>query len=168
MALRRAASHTLIGFGVAVGLAASSFSKASFATAEGPFAILNGAWTGSGQIRLTSGSAEALKCKAYYTPKEGSSALGLAIRCASASSKIELRANLMSQGGRVSGTWEERTFNASGAVTGQATGNRLTLTIAGGGFTGTMAVSTNGGSQTVNITTDGIALQGVNISLSKG
>ena len=168
MAVRRAAGHILVGFGVAMGLAAGAFPKTTFAATDGPFAILNGAWTGSGQIRLASGSAEALKCKAYYTPKEGSSALGLAIRCASASSKIELRANLVAQGGRVSGNWEERTFNASGEVSGQTNGNRLTLNIVGGGFSGTMSVSTNGGSQTVNITTTGIGLQGVNISLSRG
>ena len=137
------------------------------AAADVPFAGLNGTWRGSGQIRLAGGSSEALKCVAYYTPKDSTS-VGLAIRCASASNKIELRANLVAQGGRISGSWEERTFNAAGEVSGQSSGNRLSLSIVGGGFSGSMSVSTSGGSQTVSITTEGIGLKGVNISLSKG
>lgn len=137
------------------------------AIADTPFAGLNGTWRGGGQIRLAGGSTEALKCVAYYTPKDASN-VGLAIRCASASNKIELRANLAAQGGRVSGSWEERTFNAAGEVTGQVTGTRIMLSIVGGGFSGSMSVSTTGSNQTVSITTEGIGLKGVNISLSKG
>lgn len=138
------------------------------ALADGPFASYGGTWSGSGTIRLSGGNSEALRCKAYYTPKDGGSSMGLAIRCASASNKIELRAQLSVDGGRVSGSWEERTFNASGNVTGRANANRITLTIAGGGFNGTMSVSTSGSSQSVSITTEGIGLKGVSISLSRG
>ncbi|MFM9941821.1 MAG: hypothetical protein ACKVP7_20240 [Hyphomicrobiaceae bacterium] len=167
MTVRRAFKHGLCGL-VAAGGLALGLGAAVPAVAELPFAGLNGNWKGNGQIRLANGSTEALKCVAYYTPKDSGASVGLAIRCASASNKIELRANLVFQGGRISGTWEERVFNAAGEVTGQTTGNRMTLAIAGGGFSGSMAVSTTGSSQTVSITTDGIGLKGVNISLSKG
>ncbi len=146
-----------------------AFGAGSPATADsGPFAGLTGTWRGSAQVRLQSGSSETLKCNAYYTPKSSGVELGLAIRCASASNKIELRAQLTSTAGKVSGRWEERTYNASGDVTGQAQDGRLTLNIDGGAFKGSMAVRTTGGSQTVNITTQGIALSGVNINLSRG
>lgn len=138
------------------------------ASAQSPFEGLTGTWRGSALVQLTSGSSETLKCQAYYTPKDSGSELGLAIRCASASNKIELRAQLASAGGSVSGRWEERTYNAAGDVSGQAVEGRLTLSIIGGGFKGSMAVRTSGGSQTVNIKTEGIALQGVNINLSRG
>lgn len=136
--------------------------------AEGPFAGLTGTWRGAAEVRLQSGSSETLKCFAYYTPKSTGAELGLAIRCASASNKIELRAQLTAQAGKVSGRWEERTYNAAGDVTGQAQEGRLMLTIEGGAFRGSMAVRTNGPNQSVSIKTEGIALQGVNINLSRG
>jgi hypothetical protein len=165
MAVRRAVVRSLLGLSFVAAIGAG-LPRPLPALAESPFAGLNGSWTGSGQIRLASGNTEALKCKAYYTPKE--SGVGLAIRCASASNRIELRAVLTFQGGRVSGSWEERTFNAAGDLSGQASGNRINLSITGGGFTGTMSVATTGSSQTVSITTDGIGLRGVNINLSRG
>lgn len=140
---------------------------ASSVRAEGPFAGLSGTWKGAAEVRLQSGSSETLKCFAYYTPKGSGAELGLAIRCASASNKIELRAQLTASGGKVSGRWEERTYNAAGDVTGQAQDGRLNLTIDGGAFKGSMAVRTSGANQTVSIKTEGIALQGVSISLSR-
>jgi hypothetical protein len=139
----------------------------SSARADGPFAGLTGTWRGAAQIKLQGGSSETLKCNAYYTPKDTGTELGLAIRCASASNKIELRAQLMSTAGQVSGRWEERTYNAAGDVSGQAQQGRLTLTIEGGAFKGSMAVRTTGSNQTVLIKTEGISLQGVNINLSR-
>lgn len=148
---------------------AAAVLMASPATASDTvFSTFNGNWTGTGQIRLDSGASEKIKCNAYYTPKEAGAALGLAIRCASASYKIELRSQLKSQGGRISGSWEERTFNAAGDVTGQASGSRISLSVAGGGMTGTMSVSASGETQAVTITTQGTGLKSVNINLSRG
>jgi hypothetical protein len=138
------------------------------AAAEGPFSGLSGTWRGAAKVRLQSGGSETLKCYAYYTPKATGAELGLAIRCASASSKIELRAQLQAEGSKVSGRWEERTYNATGDVTGSVEAGRLTLSIDGGAFKGSMAVRTSGTNQTVSIKTNGIALQGVNIDLSRG
>jgi hypothetical protein len=138
------------------------------ARAEGPFAGLTGTWRGAAEIRLQSGSSETLKCFAYYTPKPTGAELGLAIRCASASNKIELRAQLTAEAGKIRGRWEERTYNATGDVSGHAQEGRLNLLIDGGAFKGSMAVHTTGASQNVSIKTEGIALQGVNINLSRG
>ena len=149
-------------------VAALSSILATPAAADGPFSGLTGTWRGAAQIRLQSGSSETLKCFAYYTPKGTGAELGLAIRCASASNKIELRAQLTAAAGKVSGRWEERTYNAAGDVTGSAIDGRLSLTIDGGAFKGSMAVRTSGTNQTVSIKTEGIALQGVNINLSRG
>jgi len=150
----------------ACALAVSGF-LATSALADGPFSGLNGTWRGAAQVRLQSGNSETLKCSAYYNPKGTGDELGLAIRCASASSKIELRAQLQVAGGRVSGSWEERTYNATGAVSGSAQDGRLNLSIDGGAFKGSMAVRTNGANQTVQIKTEGISLQGVHIDLSR-
>ena len=134
------------------------------ASAANPFDVLLGSWRGSGQIRLTDGRAERLKCNAYYTG--GGSQLGMAIRCQSESSNVEIRSKLSQSGGRITGTWEERTFNATGTASGQASGSNISLQIAGG-VTGTMRVSYSGSRQSVSISTQGIALQSVTIALTR-
>jgi hypothetical protein len=134
------------------------------AEAASPFDVLLGSWRGSGQIHLTDGRAERLKCNAYYTG--GGSQLGMAIRCQSESSNVEIRSKLSQSGSRITGTWEERTFNATGTATGQASSDRITLQISGG-VTGTMLVSYSGSRQSVAISTQGIALKSVTIDLTR-
>jgi hypothetical protein len=152
--------------GLALGLAAGSLLLTPAASAAGAFQSLNGSWTGSGSIRLDDGRSEALKCRAYYSPK-GENHLGLALRCASSSNKIELRAQLTASGSRIAGHWEERTFNASGTVAGHASGNNMKLAIVGGGFSGSMAVTTDGRSQVISVATQGVALKGVSVNLRR-
>ena len=138
------------------------------ARAEGPIPSLVGAWSGNGKIRLEGGKTEVIKCRAYYTSKSGGAGLSLAIRCASASSsKIEMRATLEFSGSKASGSWEERTYNANGDVNGSAADGKLTLAITGP-VQGQMNVSYGGTTHQVSIVTTGSALQGVNISLSRG
>jgi hypothetical protein len=133
------------------------------ASAEaGTFSGMIGSWSGSGQVRLEGGRSEALKCRAYYTDRGAGNAIGISLRCASASNKIEMRANLTSSGG-----WEERQFNAAGSVSGQASANRISLAISGGGLSGSMSVTTSGSRQTVNISTAGTALKGVTVGLAR-
>lgn len=146
-------------------IAASQVSPA--AAGDSLFLLLNGTWSGAGQIRLEGGSTESLKCRAFYNAKDDGAGLGLAIRCASASNKIELRATLVNASGKVSGSWEERQFNAGGSVTGQASASRANLSIEGGGVSGSLTVSLNGGTQSVTIQTSGIGLKAVSINLSR-
>lgn len=132
--------------------------------ADNPFASLNGTWNGSGTAQFDGGKTESLRCKGYYTG--GGDSLGLSIRCANASAKVELRANLKSSNGAVSGDWEERTYNQSGTVTGKASASKLTLSIAGG-IQGSMSVSVGGGGHQVTVSTGGPTLKGINISMSR-
>ena len=129
-----------------------------------PFETLLGSWGGSGEIHLDKGRTERIKCNAYYTG--GGAELGLAIRCQSDSYKIEIRSKLSYSGGRLSGNWEERTFNASGTAAGTASPSRISLAIKGG-VSGTMLVNFTKSSQSVSISTQGIPLQGVRISLAR-
>jgi hypothetical protein len=132
-----------------------------------PFAQLGGTWSGDGRVRFADGSSEQIRCRAYYNPKDGGRQLGLAIRCASTSYKMEIRASLLDDNGRVTGTWEERTFNATGHATGRATSGNVSLAIAGGGVSGTMSVSFRRSSQKVAIITSGDSLRGVSMSLTR-
>lgn len=138
------------------------------AVAEPLFKSLAGSWNGSGLMRIEGQKPERLKCRAYYTTKNGGAALGMTIRCANAANKIQLRAQLDSgKNGAVTGTWEENDHNVAGTVNGQADGKRMTLAISGN-ITGTMSVAFSGKTQTVTIATHGVALKGVSISLSRG
>ena len=138
--------------------------SATHAAAGNPFDTLLGSWRGSGQIQLSDGRSERLKCNAYYTG--GGSQLGMAIRCQSESSNVEIRSKLSQSGGRITGTWEERSFNATGTAAGQASDDKISLQISGG-VTGTMSVSYSGSRQSVAISTQGIALKSVTIDLSR-
>ena len=151
----------------AAGVAVVSTSAVAVASAAGPFDTLGGSWSGAGNIRLEDGRTEGLKCKAYYSPRSGGASMGLALRCASASNKIDLRATLNSTGSRIAGSWEERTFNVGGSASGQAArqhhqarhrrrrAGRLDV----GGH--------QRQSQTISVRTDGAALKGVNINLRR-
>lgn len=129
------------------------------------FDPLLGAWSGSGRSSYQDGQTEPIRCAAYYTAS--GSRLRLAIRCQSASNEIEIRGQLVASGENVSGTWEERTFNASGEASGRFTGNRMGLSVKGGGLSGSMSVLLGGGRQVVTITTEGIPLKRVTVTLSK-
>ena len=150
----------------ALTLAAACLATAPISANDNPFPGLVGSWTGTGEVRLEGGKTERMQCRGYYRG-DGAAGLGLAIRCANPSAKIDLRAKLLNASGSVTGNWEERTFNAGGSVTGKATASKVDLSIAGGGLNATMNVAINGGSHSVNITTEGIALKGVKISMAR-
>lgn len=136
------------------------------AAAENPFPSLAGTWSGSGVAQMEGGKTESLRCKGYYTSGSGGAALGLSIRCANASAKVELRANLNYANGAVSGDWEERTYNQSGTVTGKASSSKINLAITGG-IQGSMSVSLGGSRHSVSVSTGGPTLKGINISMSR-
>lgn len=128
---------------------------------------MSGFWSGPGRIEFDAAQSEALRCKAYYTTKEQSDQLSMAIHCASASYKIELRAQLTAQGNRLSGSWEERSFNASGTATGHIDDKTVSLVVDGGGFSATMLVVHDSARQSVSITTQGIGFKKVDVSLNR-
>jgi hypothetical protein len=151
----------LIGLAVlALPVASSQLS----ADAGNPFSTLLGSWGGSGEYRLQDGTTQRVKCNAYYTG--GGTQLGMVIRCSSDTSKIEIRSKLSNSGGRITGSWEERTYNAEGSASGSATGDKINLQISGA-VNGTMQVAYTASRQSVSISTQGVALRSVNITLGR-
>jgi hypothetical protein len=149
---------------IAMGLALSV--GPAGAASDNPFVELAGTWSGSGTARFDGGKTESLRCRGYYTNNGNPQSLGLSIRCANASAKVELRASLMNSNGAISGSWEERTYNQSGTVSGRASPNRMNLSITGG-ISGSMTVAISGGSHSVTVATSGPSFKGVNISMSR-
>ena len=136
------------------------------AVAGSPFTALVGTWSGKGTAKLEGGKNESLSCKGYYSGSGGTE-LKLSIICANASTKVELRSVLKYAGGKVSGTWEERNYNQQGTITGNATDDKLHLTIAGNGLTGSLSVTIGGSTQSVSLLTQGSTLKGVSITFSR-
>lgn len=141
-----------------------AMSFASPGAADPTFAPLLGSWGGNGTYKLQDGTSERLKCDAYYTGS--GSQLGIAVRCAGQKNKIEMRSKLSANGGALSGSWEERTYNANGSVIGKLTDQNLTLAITGG-VAGSMKITYDQTKQSVAIATEGIPLKSVTVSLSR-
>jgi hypothetical protein len=161
-----AAQNLLCRLGWAIPCAVVALiSLAPAAGADTLFDSLLGSWAGSGQIRYDDGQSEGIRCNAYY--KGGGERLQLAIRCRSATTEVEIRGQLTAQGEKLTGTWEERTFNASGEARGRVAGGRMNLSVSGGGFSGSMSVTSAGRKQMVLISTDGIRMRSVNVTLGK-
>jgi hypothetical protein len=153
------------GFGAAALAAVGMSLIATSAVAASPFDRLGGSWSGSGAATFEGGQKERLTCNGYYR-NQGGTKLNLALRCASPSTKIEVRGNLTYSGGQVTGSWEERTYNAAGTASGSGSDAGVNLNFSGS-VSGSMRVSVSGSSQSVAINYQGIALKSVNMSLGR-
>ncbi len=69
--------------------------------------------------------------------------------------------------GQVTGSWEERTYSASGSVSGRMTGSGFTLSIQGANFSAAMAVATSPCKQSINIAPNGFDITRIAIGLGK-
>jgi hypothetical protein len=136
------------------------------AQAASPFAKLAGSWSGTGSVLFEGGQSERLRCTARYSSSNGNTRLGIAIRCASTSSSIDLSGSLTDRAGRVSGSWVERSFNAEGTAFGRATASSIILRL-GGSVTGAMSVSVSGSRQSVSVSTQGIPLRSIRMALRR-
>ena len=102
-------------------VASASYAQA----ASGPFADLEGAWSGTGTISMSNGTNERIRCRASYLVTESGRLLSQDLRCASDSYKFELQTTVAHQGGTISGTWNETTRSVVGSISGRISGNTI-------------------------------------------
>jgi hypothetical protein len=127
-----------------------AMSWASSAACAGlPFDTLAGTWSGPGSLAYDSGAPDKLECLGYYRASGGSNALSIALRC-KGDSNFELRAKLNYDGGKLAGTWEERTYNASGEASGDASDSKISLKFTGS-LDGSMSIDYSQSTQTVSV-----------------
>jgi hypothetical protein len=122
---------------------------------QGPFASLSGSWSGGGSVRLANGQRERLRCRANYQVSENGTRLNQSLRCASDSYRFDVNANIVSEGGALTGTWSETSRNASGSVSGRVNGSRIQARIDGAGFSANLVLNTRGDRQAVTIDSPG-------------
>ncbi|MGA8170916.1 MAG: hypothetical protein WB816_08815 [Methylocystis sp.] len=118
---------------------------------NGPFAGLAGHWSGGGSITLSDGSTERIHCRATYAVAQGGGALNQTLSCASASYNLHITANVVFTGGGLSGSWSESTHSVSGSISGRANSSNIQAYVSGAGFSASIGISTQGGSQSVTI-----------------
>jgi hypothetical protein len=135
------------------------------AAADASLDILAGSWRGDGTMSFESGETENISCNGYY---KGAGTLSVVIRCKGTSSNFELRSKLESNGDKVSGSWEERTYNATGDVSGTASAGKLNVQFSGS-LTGSLDMTFSSSSQSVSVSvgTKGAGIKGVRVSLSR-
>ena len=147
-----------------VGLLAFASAVAALAS---PIEDMNGYWSGNGSVVLSNGSTERVKCSVFYKVSEGGTQIRQSMRCASADYKIDALAELRVRGERVSGSWEEKTYSATGEVSGRFADNNFVLSIKGANFTAAMSVSLSNCKQNISISPQGLDVTRISIGLGK-
>lgn len=134
------------------------------AQAGGPYAGMAGNWSGGGTVTLDDGSKERIRCRAGY--QVAGANMTMSLTCASDAYKFNLAANVVDQGGQVSGTWSESSRGVAGTLQGRGGGGTFQVVASTAGFNANIALRTTGNKQTVTMRADS-QFRGADISLSK-
>jgi hypothetical protein len=156
--------------GLCVAISITQLLFASVGHAEtGPFAGLAGTWSGSGTISLGNGGRESIRCRAHYSVNVDGNGLQQSLRCASDSYRFDLRSDVTSQGGQLSGMWGESSRNMSGTLSGTARPGQFQVIVTSPSFSANLSLATHGDRQSVEISAPpGGQLTGVSIVLARG
>lgn len=136
------------------------------ATAEASLDVLAGTWRGTGTMLFEDGGSESITCNGYY--RSGPN-MSVVFRCQGGETKFELRSKLLkSEGDKVSGVWEERTYNAAGEASGTASAGKLNVRF-GGSLDGRLEMSFTSSRQSVSVSIDtqGTGIKGARLSFSR-
>jgi hypothetical protein len=114
-----------------------------------PFVLLNGYWTGGGTVTPRKGHPEKVSCRVTYSVAGSSIAQNM--RCAGTDYKFNTASKLNYSGGKISGSWSETTYDASGSVSGTARGSTVHARISGDKFSGRMSINVSGSRHSINI-----------------
>jgi hypothetical protein len=140
------------------------------ASAESPFAPLEGSWSGAGTIDLADGKHEPIRCRASYDVLENQSKLQLNLHCASESYNFDLRASAAYSAGAITGNWSESSRNAAGTLSGKVEGAGFRVVAKGPSFDADLNLVTTGDKQAISIKSkDAQAeVRGATITLRRG
>lgn len=135
--------------------------------ASGPFAGIDGRWSGNGVITISSGTKENLKCRVQYHVQKDGHIVSQTLRCASDSYKFESNAYVDHSNGQITGRWDELTYQVTGAISGKFASGKIEATVVGTGFTAGFDVLLRGDRQTVNIRPTNAEVTDVKIDLRR-
>ena len=133
---------------------------------SGPFAGMAGNWSGGGTVTLDDGSSERLRCRASYAVGAGGTGLNLTLVCASDSYKFDLRSNVISDRGALTGSWSETSRGVNGTLEGRGANGNFQVAANAAGFSANLTLTTRGNKQSVAIRSES-AFRAANITLSR-
>lgn len=128
------------------------------------FASLAGNWSGGGTVSLDDGSSERIRCRATY--KVSGASMDMNLTCASDAYKFNLLAEVVAQGGEVTGKWSETSRNVGGSIQGRGASGSFQVIAESAGFSSNIALKTSGNKQSITMKADS-QFRAANISLSK-
>jgi len=135
---------------LAVSFAAASPTSATSSKATGnPFDQLKGYWRGGGIMTPINGKPEKVSCRVTYNV--AGNAVTQTMNCAGTDYKVNTTSKFNYNGGKISGSWNESTHEATGGISGTAKGSTVHARISGDKFSGRMSISLSGKGHTINI-----------------
>lgn len=137
------------------------------ALAASPLSPLSGTWSGGGTLSTSDGMQERLRCRASYDVDGSGSEVRLNLRCASQSYNFDLAGDASYSAGAISGSWSESTRNASGTISGRASGDHIEAAARGNNFSASLSLTTRGNRQMVSIRPQAANVTAVSLSLSR-
>jgi hypothetical protein len=149
-----------------VTLCLATVSNSASHAQSGPFSGMAGNWSGGGTVTLDDGSTERIRCRASYAVGAGGTGLNLSLVCASDSYKFDLKGNVISDRGALSGTWGETSRGISGTLEGRGTNGNFQVVASAAGFTANLTLTTRGNRQSIGIRAES-GFRGTSITLSR-
>ena len=135
--------------------------------ATSPFLAMAGTWSGGGNLTMSSGTQERVRCRASYGVAGRGENLTLNLHCATDSYDLDLAGDLAYRDGIISGSWREAAHNAAGTISGHASGDHIVAAVSGSNFAASLSLTTHGNRQSVAIRPQGTGVTGVSLTLSR-
>lgn len=124
-------SRAFRAFGFTLAAAASAAANCPVVAQE---ASLEGSWSGSGRIDLSTGNSERATCRASFS-RQSSTSYAVSAVCATPSARVSQSGVVRRVGANhFAGTFHNSEYNVSGSLSMTARGsNRLSVSLSGGG-----------------------------------
>lgn len=119
------------------------------AQASDPFEALKGEWKGGGTVTPMGGDPVPVACKVTYDLS--GERLAQNLRCAGEDTTIKTETRMTDKGGKVSGSWYEKSYDRTGGLNGTATDKTIHARISGDKFSGRMSINLTDRGHTINI-----------------
>jgi hypothetical protein len=142
-----------------------SFAAQSSNAADGTLTPFAGNWSGTGKITVQNGSSERIRCRSNNS--SSGKTLALSMRCASDSYKFDLASDIASEGGNISGSWNETSRGVIGTLSGRITGSNIQATATAIGVTAALSIRMAGPALNVSIRSPGSEVSEVTVSMAK-
>jgi hypothetical protein len=137
------------------------------AQAAGPFSPFAGSFHGGGAVVGSDGHKERLTCRFTGTVGGGGESLTQSIVCASDSYRLDIHGRAASQGGDVTGEWQESTRGVTGSLSGRVSDGHFSGRVSGGSFNATVSLRASGRRLSFDLRPQGGDVARVDVSLSR-